>query len=181
MRLPFVSSVLLLVVLTTGVWAQEEDLLAKHLPMAQQGDAAAQNEVGIIYAEGLGVKRDDREGVRWFRKSAAQGNVFGACNLALHYGRGEGVHKNLTLMMKWSLIAHSLDSLKCHPEDFVEAFKPGKTQIRRSWQMALAWLRAHPELDNDFGERPWLRQGDWPITYRERGPAQAKRRALRRR
>jgi TPR repeat protein len=152
---------------------QEEKSLAKYLDDANRGGANAQNEVGIIYAEGIGVKRNNREGVRWFRKSANQGNVFGACNLALHYGRGEGLRKNLTLMMKWSFISHSLDSLKCHPEDFVAGFRPGKSQIKRGWNLAMTWLRAHPDLDNDFDERPWLGQRDWPITYRERVPKPA--------
>jgi len=150
-------------------FAQEKSL-AKYLDDAKRGDANAQNEVGVIYAEGIGVKRNDSEGVEWFRKSAEQGNVYGACNLALHYGRGNGIRKDLTMMMKWSFISHSLDSLKCHPEDFIALFKPGKSQINRGWNLAIAWLRAHPELDNSFGDRPWLGQGDWPVTFRERDP-----------
>jgi hypothetical protein len=75
--------------------------------------------------------------------------------------------------MKRSFISHSLDSLKCHPEDFVAYFKPGKSQIKHGWNLAMAWLRAHPDLDNNFGERPWLGQGDWPVTFRERAPEPA--------
>ncbi|MCI0393056.1 MAG: sel1 repeat family protein [Acidobacteria bacterium] len=161
---------LLIVSAQLCAFAQKEKSLANYLDDAKGGDADAQNEVGVIYAEGLGVKRNDREGVKWFRMSADQGNVYGACNLALHYGRGDGMRKDLTMMMKWAFIAHSLRALRCHPEDFVALFKPSKSQINRGWNLAIAWLRAHPELDNNFDERPWLGKGDWPETFREHGP-----------
>jgi TPR repeat protein len=164
---------LLIVSVELEAFAQEEKSLAKYLDNAKRGDANAQNEVGVIYAEGIGVKRNDREGVKWFRKSAEQGDVYGACNLALHYGRGHGIRKNLTVMMKWSFTANSLRGLKCHPEDFIAFFKPGKTQIKRGWYLAMAWLRAHPDLKNSFGDRPWLGQGDWPLIFREHGPEPA--------
>jgi len=160
-------------------FAQKEKSLANYLDDAIRGDANAQNEVGVIYAEGIGVKRNDMEGVKWFRMSADQGNVYGACNLALHYGRGDGLRKELTMMMKWAFIAHSLNGMRCHPEDFVTLFKPSRSQIKRGWDLAIAWLRAHPELDNSFGDRPWVGQGDWPETLRERGPESSPARGRR--
>jgi TPR repeat protein len=54
------------------------------LKLAQQGNRGAQNDIGIMYAEGRGVKQDNAEAVKWFQKSAEQGHVLGACNLALH-------------------------------------------------------------------------------------------------
>lgn len=140
------------------------------LEFAKKGDAKAQNDLGIKYAEGDGIKRDDKLGVYWFKKSAEQGNVFGACNLGLHYGWGTGVRRNAMMAMKWSFISNSLDSLKCNPGDFAELFKPNKRQVEAAWELAEAWLRAHPDLDNNFGQRPWLDpKQEYPITVRERG------------
>ena len=40
---------------------------------AEQGHAAAQNELGALYHFGLGVKQDYTKAMDWYQKSAAQG------------------------------------------------------------------------------------------------------------
>ncbi len=162
-------SILILVSFTFPIMAQSDaESPEKYLADAQQGKSGAQNMLGIAYAEGLGTKADNAEGVKWFRKSAEQGNVFGACNLGLHYGRGSGIKKDKVMAMKWSYISNSLDSLKCHPDDFVAYFKPTKSQISTGWKLAIEWLKAHPDLDNNFRQKPWMDQGEWPVTLRQR-------------
>src|SRR5512137_496566 len=54
-------------------------------PLAEQGDAAAQNYLGIMYATGRGVPRDDAEAVRWYRKAAEQGFTPAQRNLGIMY------------------------------------------------------------------------------------------------
>ncbi len=44
-------------------------------PLAEQGDAAAQNNLGVISANGRGVPQDDAEAAKWFRLAAEQGLV----------------------------------------------------------------------------------------------------------
>lgn len=39
---------------------------------AKRGDAEAQFNLGLMYAEGRGVREDAREAVRWFRRAAEQ-------------------------------------------------------------------------------------------------------------
>ena len=47
----------------------------RHLrPLAKQGDAPAQHDVGVMYEMGWGVPKDLKEAVRWFRLAAKQGN-----------------------------------------------------------------------------------------------------------
>ena len=149
------SSLLLLLALCTVKISAQEDFNSD-LKLAQQGDKGAQNSVGIMYAEGRGVKKDSTEAVKWFQKSAEQGDVPGACNLALHYARGEGIHKDTVLALKWMLVSHSLDGLKCFPDDFVDFLKPSKAQSKRAWELVDTFLISHLELHNEFGERPWL-------------------------
>ncbi len=50
--------------------------------MAAEGYAEAQNRLGALYREGLGVQQDDKEAYSWFGKSAAQGDPQGCCQLA---------------------------------------------------------------------------------------------------
>ena len=47
---------------------------AEWLPLARQGNAAAQNSLGVLYDEGRGVVRDLAEAARWFHKAADQGD-----------------------------------------------------------------------------------------------------------
>jgi Sel1 repeat len=152
----FLPLLMLLLIAPVGAQTEDEAYFQRRLEEAKQGDAGAQDNVGTLYAEGRGVQRNDREAVFWLKKSADQGNRLGTCNLALQYARGQGVDKNPVLALKWSLVSHALDQLKCFPDDFVDELKPSKFQIRKAARLALAWLRSHPKLTNEFGSRPWL-------------------------
>jgi TPR repeat protein len=49
---------------------------------AADGDEAdAQNDLGTMYANGVGVGRDHDAAVRWYRRSAANGNTIAQDNL----------------------------------------------------------------------------------------------------
>lgn len=44
---------------------------------ASNGDADAQCKLGVMYEFGRGVTKDYLEAVKWYRKSAEQGNILG--------------------------------------------------------------------------------------------------------
>ena len=44
---------------------------------AEQGDAVAQFNLGVSYANGDGVPENDAEAVRWYRMAAEQGTCHG--------------------------------------------------------------------------------------------------------
>ena len=54
-----------------------------------------------MYREGFGVAQSDAEAVKWYRKSAEQGNVFGQNNLGWMYEKGRGVGQSGTEAVKW--------------------------------------------------------------------------------
>jgi uncharacterized protein len=58
--------------------------------MAEAGNPDAQTKLGVMYATGLGMKKDKQEAARWYRKAADQGNPAGQWNLAFMYVKGEG-------------------------------------------------------------------------------------------
>jgi len=70
-------------------------------PLAEQGDAAAQNKLGMFYDIGRGVPVDYAEAVKWVRKSADQGNAEAQCNLSTMYRFGEGVPRSDVEGLKW--------------------------------------------------------------------------------
>ena len=45
-------------------------------PLAEQGRSAAQNLLGVMYARGQGVAKDEVEAAKWFRKAAVQGDAY---------------------------------------------------------------------------------------------------------
>ena len=144
--------------------ASFKDFLAR----AQDGDVNAMNDVGVALAEGTGTTADQRKAVVWFRRGAELGNAHGAGNLGLHYVRGAGLRRDKVLAAKWFIICHSLDGLRCFPPEYVEPLRLTKSQLRTARSAAVEWLRARPDLKNNFGERPWLGEGDDPTTLRSK-------------
>lgn len=57
---------------------------------AEKGHADAQNFLGIYYSEGNYVTKNEQEAVKWYKKSADQGNKYAQSNLAYRYLKGEG-------------------------------------------------------------------------------------------
>jgi len=75
--------------------------LKEFQPLAEQGNAKAQFNLGFMYEYGLGVPKDYTFAVKWYRKSAEQGNALASLVLSSMYGIGNGVPKDEKLMFKW--------------------------------------------------------------------------------
>jgi TPR repeat protein len=70
-------------------------------PLADEGSSDAQNGVGVLYDNGMGVVVDHAKAAEWFKKSADQGNAAGELDLALAYDLGRGLPKNDTMAAYW--------------------------------------------------------------------------------
>jgi TPR repeat protein len=70
-------------------------------PLAEQGDAQAQYNLGVLYDNGQGVPQDDAEAVKWYRKAAGQGEARSQNNLANMYATGQGVPQNYAEAVNW--------------------------------------------------------------------------------
>ena len=104
---------------------------------ALQNDPAGMEKLGILYAWGHGVEKNDDEAFRWFQKAAERGNAEAQCNLANTYLRGEGnVAQNYPEAFKWYKkaaeqgfalgefeLANMYMSGQGAPQDFIEAAK----------------------------------------------------------
>ena len=71
---------------------------------AEKGDAEAQVNLGLMYANGSGVVKDEAEAVKWYRKAADQGDEDAQFNLGVMYANGSGVKKNELEAYKWWLL-----------------------------------------------------------------------------
>jgi hypothetical protein len=72
---------------------------------AAQGNAQAQNYLGLMYMNGTGVNTDYPQALSWYNKAAAQGNFSGECNLGIMYERGLGVPKDKVTAYMWYILA----------------------------------------------------------------------------
>ena len=66
-----------------GVPQDDKEALKWFRLAAEQGDAEAQNNLGVMYIEGQGVPQDNKEAVKWLRLSAEQRDEQAQINLAL--------------------------------------------------------------------------------------------------
>jgi uncharacterized protein len=74
-------------------------------PLAEQGDALAQYNLGILYRKGRGVQQDDVQARKWYEKAAAQGQAKAQFSLGTLYFNGEGVHKDYQQALRWFRLA----------------------------------------------------------------------------
>ena len=68
---------------------------------AEQGDAYAQSNLGLMFRKGQGVPQDYSEAARWFRMAAEQGDADARNNLGLCYEKGQGVPLDYGEAAKW--------------------------------------------------------------------------------
>ena len=105
-------------------------------PLAEQGHPWTQFMLGLMYADGEGVPKDDTEAVKWYRKAAEQGEALAQTNLGVMYDNGKGVPEDDAEAVKWyrkaaeqgEALAQAKLGLKYDtgegvPEDDVEAVK----------------------------------------------------------
>ena len=68
---------------------------------AEGGQAQAQYHLGLRYAKGTDVQKDEVIAVTWYRKAAVQGNAPAQRNLGLCYANGTGVTKDEAQAFTW--------------------------------------------------------------------------------
>ena len=168
-RLTFCSLLLCLPVLActgagTTAGCAEATELASVRRCAEQGDAQAQFNLGLMYDMGDGVPQDDAEAVRWYRRAAEQdfanaqtllgakwyrlaaeqGDATAQSNLGLMYARGEGVPEDNVLAYMWLNLAAAQggEGAKTAKDILVERMT--REQITEAQRLSRAWLEAHP-------------------------------------
>jgi hypothetical protein len=82
------------------------------LPLAEQGDLAAQTYVGEIFEKGLGVAPDHQAAAQWYRRAAEKGHSRAAINLGSLYERGVGVARDPDAALNWYRRAAGVDGAK---------------------------------------------------------------------
>ena len=146
---------LLTAFLSAGSLSAQSADIKKLIQQANQGDAIAQYNLGVMYAKGQGVPQDSAQAVKWLRLAADQGNALAQHNLGLMYAKGLGVPQDYAQALKWTRLAadqgfeeskNSLGLLTAPPHKmfFPRLFKPLPLGVI-PWLLAL-WLLPLPLL-----------------------------------
>ncbi len=141
MRLPSkLGMVLLVLIMLFSIFegCQSLDNIRK---AADQGDADAQNNLGVMYGGGRGVPQNYAEAMKCYKKAADQGHAKAHYNLGVMYENGHGMPKNYVKAYVCFSLAAALNVQKAKgnlsilqskmtPEQIAEAQK--QTEILRN-------------------------------------------------
>ncbi len=122
--------------------------LREFRPLANQGNADAQYNLGVMYDNGLGVPQDHAEAAKWYRKAAEQGEANAQNLLGLMYGKGRGVPQDYVQAHMWYNLAASrlppgadrVGAVK--NRDILSAWMT-PAQIAEAERLAREWMEKH--------------------------------------
>ncbi len=72
---------------------------------AENGDRNSQFALAGMYYQGIMIKKNYMEAIKWYKKAASQGHTKAQFNLAYMYFDGRGVPKDHDIALKWFLQA----------------------------------------------------------------------------
>lgn len=133
----------------------ENDDTAKAIELysmaAEQEYANAQVNLGIAYAEGIGVPPDDAEAIRWYQKAADQGYAPALLNLGWHYDNGQGVDEDTQKALEYYQKAAERGNITAM-YNLVNIYRRG-IDTERSIEQAAEWyLRAQHQQYSEVSE-----------------------------
>ena len=122
-------------------------------PLADQGYAPAQYNLGVMYRDGKGVPQDYATAASWLRK-AAEGNAAAQSRLGRMYENGQGVAQDYAVAASWYRKAADQGDVSAQgflgmmyyngkgvPQDYVQAHK--------WWNLSAAGAKHRSEGDAD--------------------------------
>ena len=152
-----IALVLSIVCLPTPAWADTETgmdaynrgdyatALKELRPLAEQGDANAQFNLGVLYYNGEGVSQDYVQARQWFEKAAAQGYVYAQNSLGVLYYKGQGVLQDYVQAHMWYSLAAANGDKKAGDLRDRLARKMTPAQIDLAQRLAQEWKPSRNE------------------------------------
>ena len=147
MKKTLLFALALAVISVVGGDAQVPDLEEVRV-LAEQGDAIAQYNLGLMSASGRGVPEDDVEAVRWYRLAADQGYATAQYNLGNRYANGEGVPEDDLLAYMWWNLAAAQGNETAQSKKAQAESRMTRDQIAEAQRLSTEWIEAHPSGGN---------------------------------
>ena len=120
-------------------------------PLAAQGDAHAQNNLGIMYENGRGVGRHYPEALKWYRMAAAQGLAGAQFSLGVMHANGRGVARDTSEALKWYRLAATQGDARAQFN--VGSMYDNGRSVRRDYPEAIKWYRLAAEQGDAHAQR----------------------------
>ena len=136
---------------------------------ADQGNAQAQCNLGIMYHEGQGVAQDYSAAMKWFRMAAEQGDAQAQYNIGNMYYNGLGVPQNTSEALRWlhkaqvqgverakqniKLIMQAMRETRASQQNNNSSMPPppSASPIPIGTRVELHGLKAKPQLNGQYG------------------------------
>jgi TPR repeat protein len=108
-------------------------------PLAEQGNANAQSNVGWIYQHLQSMPRDYRTAVKWYRLAAEQGYIDAQNYLGAMYEKGNGVPHDEKVAMIWYKLAAEQGSI------FAQNSLGWMYGLKEDYKVAVKWYKLAAE------------------------------------
>ncbi|MEX1109583.1 MAG: tetratricopeptide repeat protein [Dongiaceae bacterium] len=114
-------------------------------PLADQGDVAAQAQLGFMYENGYGVAADPTAAANWYRLAADQGDAASQYRLGQMYLQGLGLPKDMVQAQMWMEIAAAHGQAASSQERTMIDSSLSFDQREKAKRLIEEWLAAHPQ------------------------------------
>jgi TPR repeat protein len=113
-------------------------------PLADQGNAKARYDLGVMYANGRGVPQDDAEAAKWFRLAADQRYASAQNNVGAMYYEGNGVPQDYVRAYMWFNLSAAQGDKEAAKNRDITAQRMTPAQIAEAQNLERKWK---PRLD----------------------------------
>lgn len=134
-----------------GVEKNEWEAFKFFRASAEDGNVAAQNNVGRLYADGRGVPKDEKEAIKWYQLAAEKGNAHAEANLGLAYAHGRGVPQDYKQALKWYRLAAEHGSTMA--ENNLGAMAAAGQGVPQDYKEAMKWYRLAADHGEAFAQK----------------------------
>jgi hypothetical protein len=110
---------------------------------AKVGSVQAMAALGSMYAEGLGVERDDQRAFEWYLRAAEGGNITAQGVVARLYSTGQGTPKNDANALLWA--RRAAEKGDAESQYIMGVRHAGGLGVKRDSGEALLWFGAAAE------------------------------------
>jgi hypothetical protein len=115
-------------------------------PLADQGVAAAQFNLGLMYYDGHGVPLDFAQAAVWFEKAAEQDYGKAQYDLGAMYGIGKGVKRDYVQAYKWLNLCAAKGDARCAEQRDLVSKKLKASQLADAQRLSSAFTpKKEPE------------------------------------
>ena len=115
-----------------------KSIINKWLQAAEQGNASAQYNLGVVFQKGQGVEQDYKKAAEWYLKAAEQGKAQAQFWLGFLYQNGMGVTKDYGNAFCWYLKAAEQGNVNA--QSFLGALYYHGKGIAKDESKAILWL-----------------------------------------